>query len=389
MSNSSTPEKEKEEATMIDPGIGKEISKIKFASDQVDEQPVYHNLSFYRFVEGFGDFVISNLRPIDVILSTECIFAEVSKLWFCFESFLNLISSWNVKLKSFCKKEAIMKNVESISLINTNYGTDSYEILSNFFYGTKFESSIDRKQYFCLSAFLNEVEGIFGLRNRVSENFFVLEETGSLDLEIFWWSEIDNGNDDIINDIDEIRRVLKLSGGSRTEDFSSFSKAKFSDFVTIDDSVEIIGALDFYGLQSLKEVRFSSGNHLRKIDGFIACRSLCRIEIPLSVEKIGSEGFCGCTSLNEIVFSSGTHLREIRGFSACRSLCRIEVPSSVEKIGVNGFFDCTSLSEIVFSSQSHLREIDGFRQCKSLCRIEIPSSVEKIGWSAFNVCTSL
>jgi hypothetical protein len=100
-------------------------------------------------------------------------------------------------------------------------------------------------------------------------------------------------------------------------------------------------------------------------------------------------GFVGCASLNDIVFSPDSHLRDLNGFCACTSLCRIEIPSSVEVIGMRGFLQSTSLSEIDFSSDSHLREIDGFRQCTSLCRIEIPSSVEMIGSNGFRGCTSL
>jgi hypothetical protein len=68
MSNSSTPEEEKE------------ISKLNFESDEGEEQPAYPGLSFCRFVERFECFVISIVGCIHVILSTECIVVEVYKL---------------------------------------------------------------------------------------------------------------------------------------------------------------------------------------------------------------------------------------------------------------------------------------------------------------------
>jgi hypothetical protein len=112
MSDSSTPEEEKEESTLIDSRLEKEMSKMKSTSDEVNEQPIYQSLSCCRFIEDFDYFGISNLGYIDVILSTECIFAEVDQLWSCFESSLNLICYWLVKLHFFCQKETITKNVE-------------------------------------------------------------------------------------------------------------------------------------------------------------------------------------------------------------------------------------------------------------------------------------
>jgi hypothetical protein len=56
-----------------------------------------------------------------------------------------------------------------------------------------------------------------------------------------------------------------------------------NDCIEIDDSVEIIERDDLRGFESLREVRFSFGNHLHEIDDIKKCRSLCRIEIPSSV----------------------------------------------------------------------------------------------------------
>jgi hypothetical protein len=112
MSDSSTPEKEKEKSTVIDPRFEKKMSKMKSASHEVNEEPVYQSLSFRRFVEDFDYFGISNLGYIDVILSPECLFAEVDQLWSCFESSLNLICYWLVKLQFFCQEETMKQNVE-------------------------------------------------------------------------------------------------------------------------------------------------------------------------------------------------------------------------------------------------------------------------------------
>jgi hypothetical protein len=97
---------------VIDPRLEKEMSKMRTASDEVNEQPIYQSLSFCGFVEDFDYFGISNLGYIDVILSPECIFAEVDQLLSCFKSSLNLVCYWLVKLQLFCKKETMKKNVE-------------------------------------------------------------------------------------------------------------------------------------------------------------------------------------------------------------------------------------------------------------------------------------
>ena len=50
------------------------------------------------------------------------------------------------------------------------------------------------------------------------------------------WSESESESE---NEKDEIRQVLKLSGGSSIEDCSSFSWRQSTTIIRIDDSVEI------------------------------------------------------------------------------------------------------------------------------------------------------
>jgi hypothetical protein len=71
-----------------------------------------------------------------------------------------------------------------------------------------------------------------------------------------------------------ICEILKLSGGSKCEDVSSFGEKPLKKFVEIDDSVEIIEINDFLGNDSFTEVVFSSTSQLKEISGFQQCRSL-------------------------------------------------------------------------------------------------------------------
>jgi hypothetical protein len=51
-----------DESTTIDQEIRKEISSIKFESDEIDIQTVYFGLSFRRFLEEFDFFANFNCR---------------------------------------------------------------------------------------------------------------------------------------------------------------------------------------------------------------------------------------------------------------------------------------------------------------------------------------
>jgi hypothetical protein len=241
---------------------------------------------------------------------------------------------------------------------------------------------------FFSSVFEIEMDRIFGMTIVGSDYYFVLKVSEISENEMFLYMEheSESENEIIVSEKEEIRELLKLSGGSKPE---SLSRRNVPNIIRIEDSIEIIRRDYLEGDESLDEVIFSTSNHLRVICGFCRCTSLSRIEIPSSVEVISESGFCGCTSLNEIIFSSDSHLKSISGFDRCTSLCRIEIRSSVEVIWDNGFSGCTSLNEIIFSSDSHLRILCGFGKCTSLCRIEIPSSVEMIGTFGFHNSSSL
>jgi hypothetical protein len=314
---------------------------MKFESKEVDAQSVYLNLRFCQFVEGI-DFLHNSLCGcIDVILLTECIFADVYRLCPCFDPSLNPISDWNLQIEFYCKNEVMIRNIELICLINANDQKKS-------------ESSVCEKQYFSSSVLFLETDNIFEMVIEGSDSVFVLNVSENSKSELFLDRESENESDNeeekemIVGDMENIREFLKSGGGSKSEDSSSFSERKSTEVIEIANSVEIIATNDLDNCKSLKRIIFSSGNHLRKIAGFGGCTSLCRIEIPSSVEVIENFGFQGCTSLNEMYFSPDSDLRVIGGFSRCTSLCQITIPSSVETIDWNGFFGCTSLNELFF-----------------------------------------
>jgi hypothetical protein len=86
--------RECDESAIIDSEIGKEMSKMKCESNEVNHHTGYFDLSFCEFGQEFDCFQISMFKYIDVILSIEYIFVNVYTLW----SLLSLILEWNVQL---------------------------------------------------------------------------------------------------------------------------------------------------------------------------------------------------------------------------------------------------------------------------------------------------
>jgi hypothetical protein len=103
-----------------------------------------------------------------------------------------------------------------------------------------------------------EMEMIFGMRNGGSDYYFVLKVNEDSESQMFLYTSSgnENANESNVNEKDEIGQVLKLSGGSKIEGCSSFSGSKSTSVIRIEDSVEIVGAEDFHGYESLKEVIF-------------------------------------------------------------------------------------------------------------------------------------
>jgi hypothetical protein len=180
----------------------------------------------------------------------------------------------------------------------------------------------------------------------------------------------ENENERIASVLNEMRQVLRLSGGSHSQ-----------SCLEIDGSVELIRKDDFC-CESLKTVTFSSQSLLREIDGFQHCISLLRIGIPSSVEQITEHGFRGCTSLVEVIFSSDSHSVAIDGFQDCTSLCRIALPESAEIIGPHAFAGCIRL-HTVHLPLFGLRTLSGFTGTLALRSLVLPLSLETISVRAF------
>jgi hypothetical protein len=151
------------ESTIINKRIGNKKLRRKFESKEIDGQKVYFDFYFNlcEIIEKFNFLDISMLRYIEVILSTELIFSDVSLLWSYFESSLKLIRDWKVELNSVFQKEVMKRNIETIYFVNTNDETDCHRFFCNFFEENKkkqkqkqkLESFVERKRYFFFISF--------------------------------------------------------------------------------------------------------------------------------------------------------------------------------------------------------------------------------------------
>jgi hypothetical protein len=59
-------------------------------------------------------------------------------------------------------------------------------------------------------------------------------------------------------------------------------------------------------------------SHMRAIDGFNYCTSLCRIAIPSSLEEIWGDGFTNCPSLRLVIIRAGCRLKRNGGLQNAR-----------------------------------------------------------------------
>jgi hypothetical protein len=214
------------------------------------------------------------------------------------------------------------------------------------------------------------------------DQFLVFNGDKDDESQNFCCSKSGSENQSIASEMDEIRQVLTLSGGSRSESCSTLPGISSNHVVEIDGFVQLIGKNDFNCCSSLETVIFSSESQLREIDGFQHCTSLCRIEIPPSVETIKKSGFHGCTSLIEVIFSSDSHLMAIDGFQHCISLPRIEIPESVKTLGPHAFTGCIQLHTVRLA-QSGLLSLSGFTGTLALRWFFLPPSLEIISSQAF------
>jgi hypothetical protein len=160
--------------------------------------------------------------------------------------------------------------------------------------------------------------------------------------------------------------------------------------ICVPDTVKVLGASAFSGLEMLVEVKFVGRPEVREIESH--CFSFSGLEsivIPQSVEQLGDSCFSGCSGLVKVAFKWNSRVKRIPSyaFRLC-PLPSICIPKNVEVIEDCGFLSCAALELITFERSSSLRELCGFASA-GLQQIVIPATVEVIHQFCFRDCRSL
>jgi len=158
-----------------------------------------------------------------------------------------------------------------------------------------------------------------------------------------------------------------------------------SGSLTIDKSVQIIGAKAFFGNQNIYSVVIPDGVKLIDEQAFFSNRELRSITIPNSVTTINSSAFAftGLTSLtlpNALTRISSQTFRNTK-------ISSLIIPPSVTIIEYSAFSEVPLTSLVIPNT---VTEIGGnaFEQSK-LVSVTIPDSVRVLGYSVFKDNTSL
>ena len=171
----------------------------------------------------------------------------------------------------------------------------------------------------------------------------------------------------------------------------------------IEDGVEIIDELSFYGCTGLTSITIPNSVTSIGPEAFEECTSLQNVYLGNSVTSIGFAAFEGCTGLTSITIPNSVTSIGDGAFSNCTSLTSIAIPYSVTSIGSEILDDCNITNLILgradydggslgqcFAEGASMIITGGtiisdylFFGCTGLTSVTIPNSVTSIGQSAF------
>ncbi|MFC4666601.1 leucine-rich repeat domain-containing protein [Falsiporphyromonas endometrii] len=160
--------------------------------------------------------------------------------------------------------------------------------------------------------------------------------------------------------------------------------------VTIPKSVERIEKSAFGYCQSLTDIVFEEGSHLKTVCdlAFTECIQIKEIAFPNSVDSIGRSVFTFCDNLAKVTLPTSLKRLSYGSFSSCAALKKLDIPASVKVIEDFAFGNCTNLLSIKLGQPDSIGT-KAFYHCENLTSVTIPNTVKILGDSVFMRCTSL
>lgn len=143
------------------------------------------------------------------------------------------------------------------------------------------------------------------------------------------------------------------------------------------------GLAPFYGANNLETVIFEDG--IKRIPGGLCQYStISYVSIPDSVKIIGSGAFGSCSKLTENGINFPKNLEKIEDYAFSNTgFSILSLPSSLQSLGNSAFSDCTKLENVQLSdSITNIGNLV-FANCTSLSTIELPNNLQSIGYKVF------
>ncbi len=188
--------------------------------------------------------------------------------------------------------------------------------------------------------------------------------------------------------------LLTIEGKGQMPDFTEHNPAPWAEYATtvthlsIDSRITSIGALAFYGFESLATIDLPKNVKNIGYMAFANCKNAKNLTL-LQVETIGEQAFTHCLELQTVVLPQTLTTIGGGAFYRCESLCTISIPKSVTQMGDSVFAYCKELLSVnVYANITALPEWT-FYGCKNLNTLYLSATVTTIGNKAFEGCDVL
>ena len=157
----------------------------------------------------------------------------------------------------------------------------------------------------------------------------------------------------------EVKDLVIPGSVTRINDMT-FMYAECINSVTIEDGVNEIGELAFFG-----------------------CGHLARVSIPGSVSKVEYCAFYNCDDLVSLTLGEGVEMIEHYAFGYCEKLTDVSLPGSIKTLQNGVFYSCQGLKSVHLNEGLQSMNDWVFAECTSLEAVTIPASLNWLGYCAF------